>query len=97
MIEDTKVIRVSTNHIERLWVNVRTTLAFMTLERTKDSLYLESYRQLRFYDEHYNPNLVRLLTDIEAMWPIREAMKLEREAEIEARTGDEASSESEGE
>ena len=97
VIEDTKVIRVSTNHIERLWVDVRTTLAFMTLERTKDSLYLESYRQLRFYDEHYNPNLVRLLTDIEAMWPMREARRLEMDAEMEARTGDEAWSESEGE
>ena len=38
-----------------------------------------------------------LLTDIEAMWPIREARRRDREAEMEARTGDEASSESEGE
>ena len=83
-MEGTKVIRVSTNHIERLWVEVRRTLAHMTVDKTKQSLNLESYRQLRLFDKNYNPNLVRLLRDVQAMWPIREAKKKQMLAEEEA-------------
>ena len=79
------MIRVSTNHIERLRVEVRRTLAHMTVDKTKQSLNLESYRQLRLFDKNHNPNLVRLLRDVQAMWPIREAKRREREAELKRR------------
>ena len=63
VIEGRNVIRVSTNQIERLWVELEKTLAHMTLEKTKQCLDLESYRQLRLYGTR-EMNLVRLLSDI---------------------------------
>ena len=67
VIEGRNIIRVSTNHIERLWVELEKTLAHMTLEKTKQCLNLESYRQLRLYGTR-ETNLVRLLSDIAETW-----------------------------
>ena len=67
VIEGRNIIRVSTNHIERLWVELEKTLAYMTLEKTKQCLNLESYRQLRLYGTR-EMNLVRLLSDIAETW-----------------------------
>ena len=68
-IEGSYIIRVTTNHIERLWVEVARTLAHMTLEKTLQCLNLESYRQLRLYEEKDERNVVRLLSDLAEVWP----------------------------
>ena len=67
VIEGRNIIRVSTNHIERLWVELERTLAHMTLERTLQCPNLESYRQLRLYGTR-ETNIVRLLRDIANIW-----------------------------
>ena len=64
VLEGRKVIRVSTNHIERLWLELRKTTAHMSLARTRETLNIESYRQLRLYDENDNDNVCRLLGDL---------------------------------
>ena len=66
--EGVRVIRASTNHIERLWLEVRRTTAHMTVQRTLGVLNLETYRQLKFYDAQGYGNVVRLLQDIAALW-----------------------------
>ena len=67
VIEGPYIIRVTTNHIERLWVELDKTLAHMTLEKTLRCLNLESYRQLRLYGDK-ETNVVRLLCDIALVW-----------------------------
>ena len=51
VLDGQNVIRVSTNHIERLWLELRKTTAYMTLERTRETLNIESYRQLRLFNK----------------------------------------------
>ena len=63
-LDGQNVIRVSTNHIERLWLELRKTTAHMSLDRTRETLNIESYRQLPLYDKKDNDNVCRLLGDI---------------------------------
>ena len=67
VIEGPCIIRVTTNHIERLWVELEKTLEHMTLEKSLKRLNLESYRRLRIYGEK-DVNVVRLLCDIALAW-----------------------------
>ena len=63
-----RVIRTCTNHIERLWLEVRRTFAHISVERTLGVLNLETYRKLNFYEAEGYGNMVRLLLDIAALW-----------------------------
>ena len=80
VIEGPDIIRVCTNHIERLWIEVDRTLAHMSLEKTLRCLNIESYRQLRLFEEDAEQNLIRLLSDIAEVWraivatPVQDAL-----------------------
>ena len=63
VIERRNIIPVSTNHIERVWVELDKTVDHMPLEKTLRSLNLESYRQLRLFGIKES-NLVWLLREI---------------------------------
>ena len=67
--EGVRVIRACTNHIERLWLEVRRTFAHMSVQMTLGVLNLETYRQLKFFDAQGYGNMVRLLQDIATLWP----------------------------
>ena len=64
VIEGTRIIRVTTNHIERLWLELRETTAHMTLSASCMNLNFESYRQLVLWSKDANENLRRLLLEI---------------------------------
>ena len=57
----------------------------MSLEKAIECLNIESYRQLRLYEEDFGANLVRLLKDIEAKWDV---LKEKRERKRPARVLD---------
>ena len=67
--EGVRVIRACTNHIERLWLEVRRTFAHLSVQRTLGVLNIETYRQLKFYEAEGDGNMVRLLQDIATLWP----------------------------
>ena len=54
---------------------MRKSTAHMSLEKAIECLNIESYRQLRLYEEDFGANLVRLLKDIEAKWDILQEKK----------------------
>ena len=84
VIEGRNIIRVSTNHIERVWVELDKTVEHLTKEKTLRSLNLESYRQLRLYGTKES-NLVRLLRDIAQVWRAVIARRQQQEeAEVQA-------------
>ena len=64
VIEGTRIIRVTTNHIERMWLELRKTTAHMSLSASCRNLNIESYRQLVMWSKDDNENLRRLLLDI---------------------------------
>ena len=84
MIEGSDIIRVCTNHVVRLWVELEKTLAHMTLEKTLQCLNLESYRQLGIYGTN-KANLVLLLRDLAEVWQTVVARRLQAvEAAVQA-------------
>ena len=54
---------VTTNHIERLWVELRRSLKHMSLEELKKYVWLETYRQLKLYSLKHDDNMERLFKD----------------------------------
>ena len=62
------MIRACTNHIERLWLEVRRTFAHMSTQRTLGLLNIETCRQLKFYEVEGYGNMVRLIQDIAVLW-----------------------------
>ena len=55
--------RVTTNHIERMWVELRRTLKYMGMEDFMKYTWLETYRQLRLFSLRHEQNIERLLSD----------------------------------
>ena len=62
-INGTMVTRVTTNHIERMWVELRRSLKFMDRENFIQYIDIESYRQMYMY--HANPydNVLSMFAD----------------------------------
>ena len=62
-INGTMVTRVTTNHIERMWVELRRSLKFMDRENFLPYIDLESFRQM--FMNHVNPrqNVLTMLKD----------------------------------
>ena len=58
------VTRVTTNHIERIWVELRKTLKFMNMELVVRYIGLETYRQLSMFSLNHDLNLENLLRDL---------------------------------
>ena len=58
---------MTTNHIERLWLELRETTAHMTLSASCMNLNVESYRQLLLWSKDENENLHRILLVIERL------------------------------
>ena len=56
-------IRVTTNHIERMWVELRRSLKYMGLKSFSRYVWLETYRQLKLYHLRYEMNFEKVLED----------------------------------
>ena len=57
------VERITTNHIERMWVGLRQTVKFMSLDKFRQFVNLEPYRLTFLYCEREKENVERLLID----------------------------------
>ena len=55
--------RVTTNHIERMWVELRKSLKFLSKKDFIRYLGLETYRQMFLFDADHDNNMWRLLKD----------------------------------
>ena len=55
--------RVTTNHIERMWVELWRTLKYMSMKDFMEYILLETYRQLCLYSLRHDENMERLLFD----------------------------------
>ena len=62
-INGTMVTRVTTNHIERMWVELRRSLKFMDGENFVQYIDLESYRQMFMYHVNHHENVLTMLKD----------------------------------
>ena len=49
IFEDETATRITTNHIERMWVELRKTMKYMKTENLEKYLNLEPYRLLHLY------------------------------------------------
>ena len=57
------VTRITTNHIERMWVELRRTLKFMNKESFIQNIDLETYRQMNMYHIRNEENVLCMLVD----------------------------------
>ena len=55
--------RVTTNHIERMWVELRRTLKYMNMKDFMKYIWLETYRQMRLFSLSHNENIKNVLFD----------------------------------
>ena len=55
--------RVTTNHIERMWVELRRSLKYMGLKSFSRYIWLETYRQLKLYHLKFEMNFEKVLED----------------------------------
>ena len=58
------VTRVTTNHIERMWVELRKTLKFMNIELVVRYIELETYRQMSMFSLNHDVNMDKMLNDL---------------------------------
>ena len=56
--------RVTTNHIERMWVELRKTLKFMNMELVVRYIGLETYRQMSMFSLSHDVNMENMLRDL---------------------------------
>ena len=61
--ETNNVTRVTTNHIERMWVELRKTLKSMTVAQLEKNMFLEPYR-LSKLDKSINENVMTVWCDL---------------------------------
>ena len=61
--EENKVSRVTTNHIERMWIELRKTVKSMRLDQFEKYLNLESYRLLHLFG-NVETNFMKVMTDL---------------------------------
>ena len=62
-IDGALVTHVTTNHIERMWVELRRTLKFMDCETFVQNINIESYRQLFLFSTKNDTNVLKMLKD----------------------------------
>ena len=62
-IDGTTAIKITTNHIERVWVELRKTMKHTDQESFIRFINLETYWQLKLYNEDNHINFVTLLRD----------------------------------
>ena len=55
--------RITTNHIERMWVELRRSLKHLRREEFARYLGLETYRQLNLYHREHRLNFTKLFAD----------------------------------
>ena len=65
-VDGDEVERITTNHIERMWVGLRKTVKFMSLEKFQQFINLEPYRLTFLFSQNENENVVTLLLDTAA-------------------------------
>ena len=58
------VTRVTTNHKERMWVELRKSLKFMNVDLGVRYIGLETYSQLSFFNSKHDDNLETMLKDL---------------------------------
>ena len=58
------VLKVTTNHMERLWVELRRILKGVTVEEFPEKLALVPYRLMRITPGHHQENMFNLLGDL---------------------------------
>ena len=57
-------MRVTTHHIEKVWVELRRTLKCMNMELVVLYIGLETYRQLSMFSSNHDVNMENLLRDL---------------------------------
>ena len=55
--------RVTTNHIERLWVELRRTLKYMNMDDFMKYIWLEIYRPLYLFRRNHELNFLKVISD----------------------------------
>ena len=63
-LEDMLVLKVTTNHIERLWVELRRILKGVTVEEFPQKLALVPYRLMWVTPGHHQENMVIFFRDL---------------------------------
>ena len=62
-IDGTTATKITTNHIERVWVELRKTMKHTDLESFERFINLETYRQLKLYNRNNHLNCEMVLRD----------------------------------
>ena len=58
------VTRVTTNHKERMWVELRKSLKFMNMDLVVRYIGIETDKQLSFFNSKHDDNMETMLTDL---------------------------------
>ena len=61
--DNDNVTRITTNHIERMWVELRKTVKSTRLDQFERFLNLESYRLFHLYNDH-ETNFLQVIHDL---------------------------------
>ena len=61
--EGNMAIRVTTNHIERIWVELRRTLKYTSMDDFRKYIWLETYSQMNLFNLRHFQNFDRMMND----------------------------------
>ena len=61
--EGNMAIRVITNHIERIWVELRRTLKYTSMDDFRKYIWMETYRQMNLFNLRHFQNFDRMMND----------------------------------